>query len=1125
MTTLELLNQLKKRKIALWEQDGRLQYRAPAGALDESLKAEIRNHKPVLLRLLNRSSSRKLAHAIPLASREKPVPASFPQKRLWLLDQIDKASNPAFNEPHIFKLEGLLEESVLRKSLEAILQRHEALRTSIRGDGNELFQVIQQSVHLDLPVLDLTHCPQDDHLDKIQKITAELSGQPFDFGKAPMMRIQLVRTSPAQHWLIFIIHHIAFDGWSRSLFKNELSEFYTAFKNRSEPNLPELKIQYADYAAWQNSRDFGSQVSYWREHLQGAEFNLDLSFASTDETKQSHMGGCVEFSVPAELGRSLKQFGQKTGTTLFMVLLATYELLLYRYTGQSDFIIGTPIANRTRPEIEPLIGFFLNTLILKGRISGTETFRDLVGRVRQTSLSAFDNQDVPIEKVLWDLHPNHDPRFLSPIQVTFQLQNVPRTELKLPELTLTSVPVRHIQSQVAMNLVMTEDTGEDSIQGSLIYQKSRFPEAMMTQMAGHFQGLLGAAMRNPDTCVAKLPYISEDEKSKLRKLAIQDAATTASPEDIVSRFEGLAERIPEKGAIESTGQRLTYRELNKRANQLAHWLRKAGVGRDSIVGICMERSPETIISIFGILKAGGACLPMDPAHPRGRLLDMLEDSQARVLLAKTDLNHQFSEFNGRVFCLDREQVDLNQQRDSNPEPTNTEDALAYVIYTSGSTGRPKGVMIDHRSLQSFMSVMSGYYGVSESDRILQFASLGFDTSCEEILITLTQGATLVLRTDGMIASTEAFWRHCEAAKLTVLDLPTAFWHQLASDLGDSPTSWPKSLRLLVIGGEAARPDAVNTWLEHAPSSIRLLNTYGPTESTIVATAYEISGKIPGKSVPIGHPIPGIKAFILDQHQQLVPIGIPGELCLGGTGLARGYLNREDLTTEKFVAFSGLDESGKSTPERIYRTGDRVRYNENGEIEFLGRMDNQVKIRGYRVELGEIEAVLRSHSDVKNCVVVSAAEPTGDIRLAAYFVPEERAGTSATTPALLREYLKTRLPDYMMPLVFMEIPSIPVTMNGKVDTEALPSAEPGHDENLDTEKPQGATEEMVAQVWMDVFNVQEISRSADFFELGGHSILAMRIINALQKETGVRVSVAALFDYPVLHEFAQTLEST
>jgi amino acid adenylation domain-containing protein len=1123
MNTFELLEQLKKRKIALWEEAGSLKFRAPPGALDEALKAEIRNHKPVLMRLLEKTSTGKPDQSIPVASRKQTIPASFPQRRLWLLDQLDDASNPAFNQPHIFKFDGRLDEEILRKSLEAIIDRHEALRTAIQNDGNAPFQVIKPGIQLDLPLIKLTRSQTGDHLGEIQEITKQLSKEPFDFAKAPLIRTRLVRTSPTEHWLIFIIHHIAFDGWSRSLFKKELSAFYTAFTSGTNPDLPELKIQYADYAAWQHSVRFKSQLEYWKKTLADAEFNLDLSFARTGEQAPSYEGDQIEFEVSTETTAGLSKIGEETGSTQFMVLLAAYALLLNRYTTQSDFVVGVPVANRTRPEVENLIGFFLNTLILKCKITGKETFRELLQQVQRTALAAFDNQDIPVEAVLWDLLPDRDPNFSSLLQVTFQLQNMPRHDLQLPGLTVSSVPVRDIQTQVALDLVMAEDPDKDLLRGSLFYQKSRFPKTTMIRMATHLQAMLCSIIKNPDMPVAKLSYISESEKQELHQRAIQNATCVFHTPDIVSCIEQQAKRIPGKTAVESASRQLSYRELNERSNQLAHWLRKEGVGADCIVGMCMARSPEVIIAILGILKAGGAYLPMDPGNPDERLADMLEDSKTRILLTTTDLVRRFPDFGGRALCLDDHQNKLAQEGTSNPEPTGAEDDLAVVIYTSGSTGQPKGVMISHRALQHFTGVISDYYGISESDRVLQFASLSFDTSSEEILTSLTRGATIVLRTDEMVSSSEAFWSHCMASQLTVLDLPTAFWHQLTSSLGTSPKTWPASLRLVVIGGESARPDAVNRWSEYAPAGVRLINTYGPTESTVVATAFEISDRISGKTVPIGQPIGGMRAYILDQNLQLVGDGLPGELCLAGATLARGYLHRKDLTAEKFTEFHEDGLSGEGVRERIYRTGDRARYNQNGEIEFLGRLDNQVKIRGFRVEMGEIEALLRKHPSIADCVVTTTEDTAGSLLLVAYFVPRVDPGRPASSEADLKEHLKTRLPDFMIPSIFVEIPEIPVTLNGKVDIRALPDPQRRSDEKTDTAPPQGTTETVVAEVWMEAFRLEQIDRDTDFFKLDGHSILAMKIIDRIEQRLGKRARIADLFNHPVLHEFARTIQ--
>jgi amino acid adenylation domain-containing protein len=789
-----------------------------------------------------------------------------------------------------------------------------------------------------------------------------------------------------------------------------------------------------------------------------------------------------------------------------MVLLAAFSGLLTRYTGQEDFGVGTYAGNRNRAELENLIGFFINTLVLRPRPEGDAGFADLVARARDTSLAAFAHQDVSFEQLLETLSIERDLSRTPLFQVMLVFQNFPAETVQASDVRLEMLTLDNDRSDFDLSLWMSESPA--GLGGYFSYATRLFDEATIARLAAHFEILLRGAVAAPGRALRDLPLMTEPERRQLLEWSAGPAAPAAAArvEEMLTR---QARTAPEAPALEWEGGGYTYAELARRADALAGRLRDLGVGPETLVGLAANRSPEMIVALLGVLRAGGAYLPLDPAYPETRLAMMIEDSAVPLLLTHEALASRLPAGNARVVLLDA-------AGDTAPPADLPEGGLqdpAYVIYTSGSTGRPKGVVVEHRSLSSYVAGAVEEFGLRPGDRVLQFASISFDTSGEEIYPTLASGATLVLRPEEMAVSIAHFLREVERLRITVLDLPTAFWHELVAGLG-TEGELPACVRLVILGGERALPDRLVLWRRRVGPGVRLLNTYGPTEATIVSTRRDLTTG--ADEAPIGTPIPGARVHVLDRWGAPVPVGVGGELHVGGAGLARGYLRRPEVTAERFVP----DPFGPAG-ERLYRTGDLVRWRPSGDLEFLGRVDHQIKIRGFRVELGEIEAALRSHARVHDAAVVLRPGPGGDARLVAYLVRAGEGG-EPIPPAELRGFLQERLPEYMVPALFMELPALPLTPSGKVDRRALPAPEAKRDAAVEYVAPQSEIERAIAAVWCELLGVERIGLDDNFFDLGAHSLLLVRAHGRLREALGRELTVVDLFRHPTVGALARHL---
>ncbi len=1062
-------------------------------------------------------------------AQEGTLSLSYAQQRLWFLDQWEPGG-AAYNLPVAYRLEGALDRAALEQSLNEIVRRHQALRTTFEMVDGRPVQIIAPNLGVNLRVADLCELAKINQDPEVRRLTDAEAQRPFDLRKGPLLRATLLRLSEAcperrfaysrreEHVLLLTMHHIVSDGWSMEIFVRELMAFYRRFTTGDGTPLPELPVQYKDFAVWQREWLQGevleTQLGYWKRQLDGAPAVLELVTDRPRPPVQRFRGARQPVLLSVALTEVLAALGRREGATLFMTLLAAFKTLLHRYTGQGDIVVGSPIANRNRAEIESLIGFFVNTLAMRTDLSGDPSFRELLKRVREVTMDAYAHQDLPFERLVEELQPERDPGHNPIFQVMFVLQNAPVKDLDLAGVTLDELESESGTVKFDLTLVMTET--EWGLEGKFGYNTDLFDAETIARMASHFQTLVESIAADPERRLADLPLLLPTERRRLLDEWNETRVIYPHTECIHQLFEEQVARTPDAVAVAFAEGHCTYRELKRRANQLAHHLRGLGVGPDVLVGISVERSLEMVVGLLGILKAGGAYVPLDPSYPRERLAFMSRDSQLTVLLTQQRLSQNLPAGDARVICLDSDWDVIGQARVENPEPRATAQNQVYIIYTSGTTGKPKGVQIEHRSLVNYVNAACDEFGVETRDRVLQFASISFDAAAEEIFPCLARGATLVLRSDEMVSSATTFVEHCRALGLTIVDLPTAYWHQVTAEIAAQGLALPGGLRLVIIGGERAKPEHLEVWQRCVGERVRLLNTYGPTEATIVGTSWQADGTLERmQEVPIGRPVSNARAYVLDRQLQPTPTGVPGELHLGGTGLARGYLERPGLTAERFIP----DPFGEEAGERLYKTGDRARYLGDGNIKFLGRLDQQVKVRGFRIELGEIEARLHEHPATKEALVIAGGD--GDEgRLIAYVVPGQGAVPSTSE---LRAFLKQTLPDYMLPSAFVELEELPLTRSGKIDHGALPapgSARPSLAEGY--VEPRTELERILAEMWEELLGLERIGARDNFFELGGDSLRAAIFVNRLQKELDEVIYVVVLFDAPTVASLAAYL---
>ncbi len=1053
-----------------------------------------------LAKCIERAIQAELGLEIPAIvpmSRGETAPLSFAQQRLWFLDRLDPGS-PSYNLPRAVRITGKLNPTALEHCFTEIVRRHEILRTQFVSLNRNPLQQIIPATPFNLPVIDLQGLSPEDSEAQVRRITEAEARQGFNLESDRLLRGQLLQLGATEWVLLFTLHHIVSDGWSTGVLIRELAALYPEFSEGKPSPLPELPIQYADFALWQQNWLQGAiletQLGYWKEQLGGSLPVLELPTDKPRPPVQTFRGNNVSLTLPPALSESLKQLSGQQGVTLYMTLLAAFKTLLYRYSGQADILVGSPIANRNHGEIEQSIGFFVNTLVLRTDLSDNPSFCQLINRVRKVTLGAYAHQDLPFEKLVEALQPERDLSRHPLFQVMFIFQNAPVTPLELPGLTLE--PLEHENGTAKYDLSLYVRETDAGLEATWEYNTDLFEPATIQRMQGHWQTLLEAIATAPETPISHLPLLTPTEEQQLLIQGNQTQADYPQTACLHHLFEAQAQRTPDAVAVEFAGDRLTYRQLNIKANQLAHYLQEWGVQPNQLVGLYIERSLDMAIALLGILKAGAAYLPLDPAYPSERLQFTLADAGVSVLLTHQHLVPKLPTDQARVFCLDTDWRTIAPSSPKNPRSPVQAENLAYIIYTSGSTGKPKGVEISHRALVNFLTSMQRQPGLTSEDILLSVTTLSFDIAALELFLPLIVGAKLLLVSREVATDGVRLAQTLNASGTTVMQATPATWRLLLA------AGWEGSSSLKIFcGGEALDSTLAQQLQERCAE---LWNMYGPTETTIWSLVYRVE-KFRGM-VPIGRAIANTQVYVLDSHLQPVPLGVPGELYIGGDGLARGYLNRPELTQEKFI--SNPYQPGS----RLYKTGDLVRYLADGNLEFIARIDNQVKLRGYRIELGEIEAVLAQHPQVQQSVVVLR-----ETRLIAYWV---KAATELILPDL-KGFLKTKLPAYMVPAVFVELETLPLTPNGKIDRKSLPVPDfTGPKETWVA--PRTPLEIQLAELWLEVLKIERSGLYDNFFELGGHSLLATQLISRIREVFQVELPLKTLFEAPTIAQLGEAI---
>ena len=1055
-------------------------------------------------------------------------PASFAQQRLWFIEQL-LPGNSVYIIPFVFRLTGLLERTQLHRSIQAIVQRHEILRTTFDVIDGQLVQAIAPQLSIPFKFTDLQILPSTIREETaLAQIWQEIE-QPFDLNKGSLFRVQLWQLQETEHLLLIALHHIIFDEWSSGVLIRELGEFYRSFVANKSPNLPELPIQYADFSHWQREwlqgEVLNAQLRYWKQQLKDVPV-LDLPGAASRSSMPSHRGASQLLELPQHLLDSLEELSQKAGVTLFMTMLAAFQTLLHRYTGQTDIAIGSPIANRHRSELEGLIGFLVNSLVLRTNLAGDPTFSELLERVRDVTLAAYTHQDLPFEKLVEELQPvrslGQNPLF----QVVFALQNTPMEQLVLPGLVLSPVDLETKTSRFDLELYVWKCTDNfrnlwgkdwqstDGLRGVIVYNTELFDSSTITSLKHHFQTLIESIIANPDSSLSELSLLTTEEQEKLLQNLQQNQSNYPENLCVHQLFEAQVRERPTAIALKFGTQQFTYQELNQGSNQLARYLQKLGINSEIPVGICLERSTEAIAAMLAILKAGGAYVPLDPNYPKERLHFMIEDAGITLILTHEEWADSLQTDRNKVICLEKEWDAIAQELDENLLTSGTADRLAYIIYTSGSTGTPKGVMVPHKAINRLVCE-TNYIQIEFSDRIAQVANLAFDAATFEIWGALLNGAQLI----GIDRETTLlpidFVSELKHQEISILFLTTALLNQTVSQI---PHAF-KSLDYLLFGGELANVDRVRSLIQNGKPQ-HLIHVYGPTENTTFSTWYEIQ-EVPenATTIPIGKAISNTQVYLLDANLNPVPAGAIGEIYLGGDGLAKGYLNRPEFTNERFIISDLICNS------KLYKTGDRALYRSDGNLEFLGRTDRQIKIRGFRVELDEIETTIAQHPTVETSVVVLHEMDSNydNHQLIAYLIPK---GSMMLNERDLRLFLKSKLPAYMIPAAFVVLEKFPLTANGKVDQKALPPP------NLTVTKeiippiaPTTSIEATLVEIWTQLLGRKQVSIHDNFFELGGHSLLATQLVSRIRDRFQVELPLRSVFETPTIAELAKNIEAS
>ncbi len=1078
--------------------------------------------KRLLLKKLleNRKKSNFLAFS-PDPDNQTCYPLSHGQKGLWMTYQM-APDNYAYNTPMAWKIQGKIKKDVLRRAFERLLMRHAVLRTRISTQNQKPVNNIAANADIAFSNQDIGYMSDD----KIHSFIRTRTREPFDLETGPVVRLYLFSKSKIEHILLFNFHHIIFDGGSVMTLMSDLICLYETTLYNQPDSLPPLKFSYADFVAWQNemltSRKGQVHRNYWRHQLQGGLPVLEMPTDRIRPPIQTYQGDVYSTEFSQELTNRIRQTAQQENTSVFALLLSVYNLLLYRYTRQEDIQVGTPIEMRSRTEFEDLIGYFVNMVVIRTVLTPDVSFKVLLKQVQATVLEALEHGDYPFTEIAKELAPHRDRSRPPLFQAAFAFQNwvkdIENAGFNKKNLSgITFDPMLSVHQEGDFDITLEAVETGNRYKLFFKYNPDLFDHTTMVRLAGHFKVLTESVLDDPDRTIMELPMLSDVERTQLL-LKWNDTHMDFPQNTCIQRlFEEQADKTPNVVAVDFDGDKLTYRELNKRANQLAHHLNKLCAGPDLLVGICVDRSLEMIVGLLGILKAGGVYVPMDPEYPIDRLSFMITDAGIKVLITQQSLMADFADHAVKTLALDTDWDAISHESSQNPDIQMTSDNIAYVIYTSGSTGSPKGVLITHRSIVSHCYAVTQRYELNADDRVLQFASLSFDASLEQILPALGIGATLVLRGKSIWTPAE-FHTMISDMDVTVANVPPVYFQQLVQEWSTLPEALPENrLKLVIVGGDVLLSETINLWRQTPLRSVRLLNAYGPTEATITTTVFDVHSMSDDgsniRSVPIGRPLANKSVYVLDPSGQPLPVGLPGEIYIGGEGVARGYLNRPELTREKFIINPFDDESGS----RLYRTGDLARYLPDGHIEFIGRIDNQVKIRGFRIELGEIEAAISNHPDVLETSVVIREDQCAEKQIAAYMVSNIQPDILAKK---IRSYLKQKLPVYMMPSVFVSLDDLPLMPSGKVNRNALPAPSEMDIHSADNYiSPRNPTEKTLCEIWSDLLELDRVGIADNFFDIGGHSLLAIRLVARVEKAFGVCLPIASLFESPTIAEFS------
>lgn len=1054
------------------------------------------------------------------ADRNGPLPLSWAQRRLWFIDQLE-GGRAAYHIPLAIRFLGELHCGALRASLNTLVERHESLRTIFLKVSDEPAQEVLLRRQSELAVIDFTtRATHERERDVLQQAREELA-LGFDLSSGPLVRFKLCRLSERENVLLITMHHIVADGWSIGILMSELGVLYEAYREGRPNPLPMLPIQYADYALWQRQWLMGSasqaQLRYWKEHLQGAPEFLELPTDHLRPSVQSYEGRSVPVSIGSDITVELRRLSRRLNLTPAMTLYAAWATVLSKLSGQKDIVIGMPVANRPHPDLEGIVGFFVNTLALRVRLEDDPSVAEILQRAKEIMLAGYAHQEAPFEHVVEVLQPqrslSHNPIF----QVMFAFQNAPRATLQLSKLGLLEYDVPAQTSQFDLLLSLQESA--DEIVGSVNYATDLFDADTIERWMGYFKGFLSVMTCQLNVPISRLSLLSEDERQRVIELFNTTQVEFHQPKLIHELFEEQARRTPAAVAVVYEGQSLTYAELNARANRLARYLRSKGVQPDQLVAICVERSLEMVIGLVAVLKSGGAYVPLDPSHPKDRLKYVLEDSAPRILLMQEKFRDRVPAAELDAIALDATLKSVDQFCSENISTSILglrADNLVYVIYTSGSTGRPKGIAMSHDSVANLIEWHRENLCAGEGTRVLQFAALSFDVAFQEIFSTLCTGGTLLLPGEEIRKEPRALLEYLNSRSIERLFVPPIMLHSLA-ECCETANTVPTSLKDVIAAGEKLHISPALVALFRRLNGCRLHNHYGPTETHVVTT-FTSNGDIGSWPAlpPIGKPISNTKIYILDDERHPVPVGVVGEIYVGGANVARGYLHRPELTVERFTGNAFSDDP----TSRIYRTGDLGRWRSDGSVEYVGRNDDQVKLRGHRVELSEIETQLARHEHVMSAAAAVLEDALGQRRLVAYITPRPGSAPRADD---LRAFLKVLLPEYMVPSAFVSLDQLPLTPNGKLDRRSLPLPELGAYASREYEPPRGESEEIVCGIWKDLLGVEPIGRQDDFFDLGGHSLLGSQMVARLQTSFSLEIPMRLLFEFPTVCRFAYQID--